>query len=240
MANLLIIDDSIDTQLLLKKTLSKNHQVFIHDGNPGVINYIKRTMPDLIILDINFPNTTGFEILNEIRTHQELTSTPILFLSSNKSIESKLKSFELGGVDYVEKPFHPEELLVRVEARLKRDPRIHAIKITKGVFTLNLENQKLTIEENNHQQTKIELTGIEFKLLKFFMQNTNQILTRAMILDKIWSDDIHVSNRTVDVHLSTIRKKHPHLKKALKSVYGEGYRFQYDAIITAPSFSANQ
>jgi two-component system OmpR family response regulator len=233
MKRILVIDDCLETQHLIQLTCRDFYQVHVHDGSPEkcLKTIIETESPELILLDINFPNQTGFDLFKQIRSIKTAADTPILFLSGNKNIESKVKGFEIGADDYIEKPFHPQELIARINARLKVTSLSRPETLVKGPFSLNLEKHSLALVDREKGELVIELTSIEFKLLKFLMLNANQILTRAMILDKIWSDSIHVSDRTIDVHLSTIRKKHRYLKKAIKSVYGEGYRFNYDVVL---------
>ncbi|KRK83777.1 two-component response regulator [Companilactobacillus bobalius DSM 19674] len=177
---------------------------------------------DLIILDIMLPEMNGYDVLKNIRT--DGINTPVLILTAKAELDDKVHGFNLGADDYLTKPFHREELLVRVKALLKRS----GVLTDDSIIKIN----NLEVNLNNHEilanQQKIELNGKEYDLLVYLLQNKNTILTKDQIFERIWGFDSDTSITVVEVYMSNLRKKlrpsgNDNLIKTIRNV---GYIFQ--------------
>ncbi|KRK50019.1 two-component response regulator [Companilactobacillus kimchii DSM 13961 = JCM 10707] len=177
---------------------------------------------DLIILDIMLPEMNGYDVLKNIRT--DGINTPVLILTAKAELDDKVHGFNLGADDYLTKPFHREELLVRVKALLKRSGALTDDSIIKiNNLEVNLNNHEILA---NRQ--KIELNGKEYDLLVYLLQNKNTILTKDQIFERIWGFDSDTSITVVEVYMSNLRKKlrpsgNDNLIKTIRNV---GYIFQ--------------
>ena len=180
---------------------------------------------DLIILDIMLPEMNGYDVLKSIRTDK--INTPVLILTAKAEIDDKIHGFNLGADDYLTKPFHREELQVRVKALLKRSGAL------ADDSTLKISN--LEVNLNNHEiiagGEQISLNGKEYDLLVYLLQNKNTILTKDQIFERIWGFDSDTSITVVEVYMSNLRKKlrpseNDNLIKTIRNV---GYIFQDDS-----------
>ena len=180
---------------------------------------------DLIILDIMLPEMNGYDVLKSIRADK--INTPVLILTAKAEIDDKIHGFNLGADDYLTKPFHREELQVRVKALLKRSGAL------ADDSTLKISN--LEVNLNNHEiiagGEQISLNGKEYDLLVYLLQNKNTILTKDQIFERIWGFDSDTSITVVEVYMSNLRKKlrpseNDNLIKTIRNV---GYIFQDDS-----------
>ncbi len=179
---------------------------------------------DLILLDVMMGKMSGFKLANIIRHERKLT-TPIIFITARTTENDLLTGFNIGGDDYITKPFSIHELTARVKAVLSRskakmneaEPNI---KINE--LELNFSRRELMIKNE-----PIVLTRKEFEILNFLMKNKGRVFSREEILKTIWEDDIIVADRTVDVHVTRLRKKMNDYGKYLKNKAGYGYCFDY-------------
>lgn len=215
---ILIIEDDKGVQKYLKELLSEN-SYSIATASDGVeaLSLIKRVEPDLVLLDLGLPNLSGESVCLEIR--KEHPNLPIIILTAKDEVGDIVSGLNLGADDYITKPFVADELLARINARL-RNKSIFDIKLK--VSDLELDNRTLEVRRNGQQ---IKLTPQELKLLHYLMSNRNRVLTREMILNRIWSHTPDIETRVVDVYLGYLRKKidRGHKKKLLHSVRGFGY-----------------
>lgn len=178
----------------------------------------------LLLLDVMMGKTSGFKLANIIRNEFKLT-VPIIFITARTTENDLLTGFNLGGDDYITKPFSIHELTARVKAVLSRsktksnevEPNI---KINE--LELNFSRRELIIKDE-----PIVLTRKEFEILNFLMKNRGRVFSREEILQTIWEDDIIVTDRTVDVHITRLRKKMKDYGKHLKNKAGYGYSFDY-------------
>lgn len=216
---ILYIEDEIETLNFVSSLLSKNFYLIDKevDGKSG-FRKAKMNNYDLIIIDINIPNKNGLDICKELR---ELNNnTPIIFLTSNKDDESLINSFKNGVDDYIRKPFNSEELLLRVEAILRRPTNFLKDKIFFEDFYLDSNLKKLFFK--NH---KIYLTKKEFNLLELFFRNQNIIISREDIFDKLWDENANPFSNIIEAVIKNIRKKIKKFtnKSLIKNTKGVGY-----------------
>jgi two-component system response regulator MprA len=185
-------------------------------GTEG-LQLIQDVPPDLVVLDLQLPDMQGESICLEIK--KQNAQLPVIMLTAKNSINEKVQGFNAGADDYVTKPFVAEELLARIKARLRSTSN------ETGVLTiadLEMDTQKVEVKRAGKV---IKLTPHEFKLLEYLMQNKGIVLSREMILNKIWSYSFDVETRVVDVYMGYLRKKIDagHKKKLIQSVRGFGY-----------------
>lgn len=215
---ILVVEDDTGLQKYLKELLSENGYV-IQTAFDGVqaLNSIQKLRPDLVILDLGLPNMTGEAVCMEIR--KKYNDLRVIILTARDGVSDVVQGLNLGADDYMTKPFVADELLARIQARLRYmdggDDRLI-------VSDLILDNKTLTVERNSKQ---IQLTPQEFKLLQYLMSNKGRILTREMILNRVWLYSPDIETRVVDVYMGYLRKKvdNGYDKKLLHSVRGFGY-----------------
>lgn len=174
---------------------------------------------DVVISDLHLPELSGTEILEKLRKNR--VCVPFIMVTVEQELKEKLSSFNLGADDYLIKPFPISELLARVRAVLRRGNKIEGEKITRGAITLDKSNFKVTLEKQ-----EIFLRRKEYDLLYYFMVNANQVLSRSLILEKVWDMNADPFTNTVDVHIQSLRKRiKDKQNKIIKTIYGRGYMF---------------
>jgi DNA-binding response OmpR family regulator len=222
MEKVLIIDDSKDYQLLVQTCLGTEFKVLVADSGKQGVEIARDNKPDLILLDISMGEMDGFEVCHLLKGQKETVNTPIIFLSSRSDTHSKVMGFDLGADDYIQKPFEAEELKARVRVRIKSNQ-------TRREGIANYELEGLRIDFMGHrvyiQDKEIPFSALEFKLLSYFVRNPDRVLSREKILNSVWGVDTFVTDRVVDSHIRSIRKKLGAFKEHIESIYGEGYRF---------------
>ncbi len=199
---ILLAEDEPSLGQIIKESLeTRNFEVLLcADGEIAYATY-KRENPLLLVLDVMMPKKDGFTLAKEIR--KENPDIPIIFLTAKSQTEDVVEGFNLGGNDYLRKPFSMEELIVRINALLKRgdfENGTEAIKI--GDYLFNVKNQTLVL--NGAVET---LTHRESELLFHLIQHKNQVLDRSFILKKLWGDDDFFNARSMDVFITKLRKK---------------------------------
>tara|TARA_Y100001954_G_C15722967_1_gene559225 strand:- start:78 stop:767 length:690 start_codon:yes stop_codon:yes gene_type:complete len=180
------------------------------------------TAYNLILLDVMMEQMSGFKMAEKVRKEYEL-KVPIVFITAKNTENDLLTGFSLGGDDYITKPFSVKEVIARVKAVLSRakDSEIESKpSLTVENMTMDFETRVLQIGKKD-----VSLTKKEFEILALLMKNTGRIFTREEIMDKVWDDQTIVIDRTVDVHITRLRKKIGKYGKYLKSKPGYGYSF---------------
>ncbi len=222
---ILITEDDPGILLSLKDEFeSEGYTVYsAEDGEKG-LEIAKQQRPDLIILDIMLPVTDGYEVCKRLR--MEGDTTPIIMLTVKDKEIDRVLGLELGADDYVTKPFSLRELMARVKAVLRRTEERAKDLATYSFAQIDLDFKKY---EAKKKGKKLELTPLEFQMLKLLIQRKGEVISRDDFLDKIWGEDnTYVSFRTVDSHIANIRKKiedDPSNPKHIISVRGVGYKF---------------
>lgn len=199
---ILLAEDEPSLGQIIKESLeTRNFEVLLcADGEIAFTTY-KRENPLLLVLDVMMPKKDGFTLAKEIR--KENPEIPIIFLTAKSQTEDVVQGFNLGGNDYLKKPFSMEELIVRINALLKRGDYENGTEIIKiGDYLFNVKNQTLVL--NGYSET---LTHRESELLHHLIQHKNQVLDRSFILKKLWGDDDFFNARSMDVFITKLRKK---------------------------------
>lgn len=230
MDKILLIEDNQDYQNLVQSALGTEYKVYCAStGNQGV-EMAREHRPDLILLDIQLGEMDGFEVCHLLKSQKETIDTPVVFLSSRQDSHSKVMGFDLGAEDYIQKPFDAEELRARVQLRI-RQARLRR----EGMKDYELNG--LRIDFVGHrvyiQNKEVPFSALEFKLLAYFVRHPERVLTRENILNNVWGVDTYVTDRVVDSHIRSIRKKLGTYKDHIESVYGEGYRFNPSSLISS-------
>lgn len=224
MKKILVIEDDPAILIGLEEFLtSENYYVITaNDGEDG-FRKAKKEKIDLIILDLILPNKNGIDICRELRADKIIT--PILMLTSKKEEMDKILGLEIGADDYVTKPFSIRELHARIKALLRRTNETIS-EIEETSFGKNhVDFKKLEITRNKR---KIEMSVMEFKILKYFVQHEGEVVTREMLLDNVWGFENYPTTRTVDNFIMSLRK---HIEekssspKHLITVHKAGYKF---------------
>lgn len=176
---------------------------------------------DLILLDVMLPGLSGYELAQKLKTETATSSIPIVFLSAMGAEDDKLHGFDLGADDYIPKPFSVREVLARIKAVLGRTSLAHsAQELSYEGLKLNLINKSVTVDGE-----KIQLTKTEFEVLKMFLEHRGQVFSRLEILNKVWPRGVVVSDRTVDVNITRMRKKIGRYSSCIVTRQGFGYLF---------------
>lgn len=230
---ILVVDDEEDIVGLLTFHLEKEgYRVLSAYNGSDALELAFADPPDLVVLDIMLPAIDGLEVCRRLRGNDITAAVPVLMLSARKEELDKVLGLELGADDYMVKPFGVRELVARVRAMLRRSEQkgASADAALKGETVLQLGDIVL-YPERFQVLVKGEprsLTHKEFLLLKLLMQNSGKVLTRELLLDKVWDYEVEVDTRTVDVHIRYLRQKiedDPANPAYIETVRGVGYRF---------------
>lgn len=185
---------------------------------------LAKGLPDLLILDWNLPGKSGLEICRELRLKPDTKVLPILFLTGRKGLEDKVSGMRLGGDDYLTKPFAPGELVVRVEALLRRAGwKTEAVtRVESGGISLDLSGRKAYMKGK-----EFDLWRKEFDLLQAFLERPGHVLTRQFLLERVWGlgQGVELSTKVVDVTVGNLRRKLKSHGDAITAVKGIGYRY---------------
>lgn len=220
---LLLAEDDENLGLLLKEYLvAKGYDATLYPDGEAAYKGFMREHYDICILDIMMPKKDGFTLAKDIRIVNP--DIPVIFLTAKNMKEDVLEGFKLGADDYITKPFSMEELIMRIEAILRRTSQENLSNsqpvFTLGVYTFDTRKQTLA-----HGKEVVKLTTKESDLLKLLCQNANKILERNYALRSIWIDDNYFNARSMDVYITKLRK---HLKDEPKveiiNVHGKGYK----------------
>lgn len=229
--HIVVIDDEEHILELIKYNLEANgFIVSTYTSVEAMQKSIGESPIDLILLDIMLPGMDGITALNIFRNHEQLGCVPVLLVSAKAEEIDKILGLELGADDYITKPFSVRELVARVKAILRRADRNEVpTKKTEEDHFLVHQDLKLDIESHllTFKDEPIELTYKEFEILKLLMGNKGKVLTREVILDKVWGYDYYGETRTVDVHIRYLRAKFEAygIGEYIETVRGVGYRF---------------
>jgi len=226
MFRILLIEDSPEAQKLVTSCLGQAYDLVTASTCAEATSLIRSGQYDLILLDVMLPDGDGYQLCSLIQNNESTRDIPIIFLTAKDSLPNKVMGFSLGADDYVVKPFDPLELRARVEAKLRRMTRKKEASeiVQKGDIQVNIPFQRAYLLQNG-QKKDLGLTPIEFRLLLYFVQRLDQVLTREQLLLAVWGDDIHVSDRSIDTHVSKLRKKLAPRSDYIQSIYGTGYVF---------------
>ena len=224
--SVLVVEDDNDIARLLQHHLeAANLSVRTFGSATGVIEAAEGKVPSLFLLDIMIPGGSGLDLCRQIRQNRLLASTPVMFLTARGSESDRVTGLDMGGDDYITKPFSPRELVARVKAVLRRFERpLHPAKIFAG--DIEIDSGAMTVAVRG---TSIETTATEFRLLEYLARHSGKVFTRDQLLDAVWRDRQYVTERSIDVYVRRLREKieqQPDDPLYLRTVRGAGYRFE--------------
>ena len=222
---ILVVEDEFNlADMIAIKLRKEKYNVDVSlDGEDGLDNALSDVY-DLVILDIMLPKINGIEILKEIRNNN--IDTKVIILTAKSSLEDKLIGFEKGANDYITKPFHMEELIARVNVQLRNNEKNINKDILKfGDIELNVRTSTITCIKNNES---INISYKEFMILEYLMNNSNQIISKEQIYDKIWGIDNYFESNNLEAYLSFVRKKLKIIDSdvTIKAIRGMGYKLE--------------
>jgi two-component system response regulator CpxR len=218
---ILLIDDDVELCSLLKELLTRESFTveMEHDGRRG-LDHALRNPPDLVVLDVMLPGLDGFEVLRGLR---KSSSVPVLMLTARGEDVDRIVGLELGADDYLAKPFNPRELTARIRAILRRidlkqEPRAGRLEIN-GV-RLDPASREVAVDKH-----PVELTTFEFDILEHLMRNAGRVLSRDALMESMYNRKATPFDRSIDMHISHLRKKLERDRTLIKTVRGVGYQF---------------
>ncbi|MEQ8145847.1 response regulator transcription factor [Streptomyces sp. OP7] len=200
----LVVDDEQSiTELLSMALRYEGWQIRSATDGQGAVRAAREFRPDVVVLDLMLPDMDGLAVLGRLR--HELPDVPVLFLTAKEAVEDRIAGLTAGGDDYVTKPFGLEEVVARLRGLIRRsgasDRRSDAVLVVGD----------LTLDEDSHEVTRggrsIHLTATEFELLRFLMRNPRRVLSKAQILDRVWSYDFGGQANVVELYISYLRRK---------------------------------
>ena len=226
MNRILLTEDDPNLGLLLQEFLTSRGFVveLATDGNKGLQLFLNAKEPyNLCIFDVMMPKKDGFSLAKEIRQNDKLI--PIIFLTAKAMKEDTIRGFRIGADDYITKPFDRDELLLRINAILRRYHHTAADVVEEAVFEIGQFEFDANLQILRHQNTQQKLTSKEAALLRLLCQNKKQSVTRSFALKLIWGDDSYFNARSMDVYVTKLRK---HLQAdsnvQIMNVHGEGFK----------------
>lgn len=224
MKTILVVDDEPKILDVVEYALQKEgyNVITVQNGQEALEMYNSEKI-DFIVLDINLPDFTGFDICKEIRTKSKV---PILMLTSRDAEIDRVVGLEIGADDYVPKPFSPRELIARIKAIMRRSSEFenNAGKHTVGPFTIDREKFQIILNGK-----LLELSKTEFNLFEVLMKRPGKVFERAELFKKAWSSDYVATDRTIDAHIKSIRKKIKQIAPNLdpvETIRGVGYKIK--------------
>ena len=222
--SILVVEDETDLAELLRFNLLKEGYVCrcVSDGSTALAE-VRREAPDLIVLDRMLPGTSGEQVMETLRKNAQTSGIPVLMLTAKAEESDQLVGFALGTTDYVTKPFSMKLLLARVAAVLRRTESSAASPgpITMGPVTLDVERYQVAVGG-----LAVALTTTEFRILKTLMMAGGRVLDRARLIDAVLGSTVAVTDRTIDVHIASLRKKLGPGAAWVQTVRGVGYTFR--------------
>ena len=224
MERVLVVEDDRAVQRALKRLFeAKGYSVDIAGNGTAALEIFQNGPPSVVVLDLRLPGTSGKEVCREIKTKSP--SLPVIVLSATTDVVDKVLLLELGADDYVTKPFSPRELLARVQGALRRSARSGGVSDVFVFGNITVDFTKMELKRGGQP---VALTAQEFKVLKFFSQNLERVVTREELLNEVWGYQNYPSTRTVDNHILKLRQKiekDPAFPVHFRTVHGTGYKF---------------
>lgn len=233
MPRIVLIEDELDLQQVLEYNLRQaGHEVFLAGRGDLGLSLCKKEHPDLVLLDLMLPDMGGTEICRILKGDPATSAIPVVMLTAKSEEIDRVTGFQLGADDYVTKPFSIRELLLRIQAVLRRstsqtsqssntptqqpDERV----IEFGILRIDKDAHRVWVERK-----EIELTALEFRLLCQLVSQKNRVQTRSALLGDVWHIEADITTRTVDTHVKRLREKLGPAGRYIETVRGTGYRF---------------
>ncbi|MCG3175148.1 MAG: Alkaline phosphatase synthesis transcriptional regulatory protein PhoP [Candidatus Omnitrophica bacterium] len=223
---ILVIDDDKDIQKLLQYNLEKEgFQALVAKTGEEGLEMARTKSPSLVVLDLMLPGIDGLEVCRLLRAERTTRTLPVLMLTAKGSETDQVVGLELGANDYITKPFSVKVLVARVRNLLRRaeTPEPETPVLKHGDITLDRERMSVTVKGK-----QVQLTKLEFRILAFLMEHPGKVFSRDRLLSGAWEGEAFVVDRTVDVHIKSIRQKLGKSRDVIETVRGSGYRLAED------------
>ena len=217
---ILVVDDEHDLCEILRFNLETAGYEVVVAYSAEEVQVHDVTRFQLILLDVMMPGISGFELARQLKSSERTAGIPIIFLTAKDTEEDTLHGFELGADDYVAKPFSLREVLARVKVVLGRSIS-HANEIRFHNLYMDVQSRRVTLNGQD-----VDLTKTEFSILRLLLTHQGQIFTRSERIEQVWPADVVVSERTVDVNLTRLRKKIGEYASCICNKTGFGYYFE--------------
>ena len=224
---ILVIDDEKDLIELVRYNLEKEgfDVIAANDGQCG-LEVVKRHRPDLVVLDLMMPGLDGLQVCQRLRSDPRSGRIPVIMLTAKATEADRVVGLELGADDYITKPFSPREVVARVKAVLRRSTPEHNQQqvIRNGDLTIDLGGHEVS-----YRGQRVALTATEFRILEFLAARPGRVFSRDEIIDAALGNETAVFDRTIDVHITAIRRKLGQGSEQIETVRGFGYKFRHAA-----------
>jgi two-component system phosphate regulon response regulator PhoB len=223
MPRILVIEDEPALQQVLDYNLRREgHEVLIAGSAVDGLRLAREARPDVILLDWMLPDRSGTEVCRTLKLGKDTSEIPVVFVTARTEEVDRIVGFEVGAADYIVKPFSIRELVLRVQAVLRRRRAIAAPRPTVAFGCLSFDEGAHRAWVDEHE---VELTLIEWKLLLALHESRDRVQTRGALLSGVWGADVSVTTRTVDTHVKRLRDKLLRAGEYIETVRGIGYRF---------------
>ena len=232
MTRILIVEDEADIRQILAYNLCQaGHEVYTADRGAVALDLARKERPDLVLLDLMLPDISGLEVCRQLKSDPALRDVPVMMLTARSEEIDRVVGFELGADDYVVKPFSVRELILRVQAVLRRVRPV--VPSGSPDSEAELLFGRLRVDRSAHRTwvdgEEVTLTPLEMKLLWTLYQRRGRVQTRATLLDEVWEASPENNTRTVDTHVKRLREKLGLAGAYVETVRGIGYRFASSA-----------
>jgi DNA-binding response OmpR family regulator len=217
----LVVEDDPDIAMLLARSLTRaGFAVDQMSSGADVLPTLRRSLPDLLLLDLLLPGLDGIEICRALRADRSTAALPIIMLTARAEESDRIVGLELGADDYITKPFSPNEVVARIRALLRRTARPEGrSELRHGSLVMNVERHLVTLDGD-----EVHLTAKEFLLLQYLLEHPGRVLSRDLLLSDVWGYAYTGGTRTVDVHIRRLREKVPVLGDSIETIKQFGYR----------------
>lgn len=219
---LLIVEDEENiAEVLIAYSKQQGYTTEHFNSGKGVVNFVKQHPVDLILLDLMLPVVNGIDICQQIR---EFSSIPIIMITAKREEVDRLLGLDIGADDYICKPFSPKEVMARVRAVLRRTAQPQTSAVKQSGFEIKQDSYTALLNGE-----EISFTAIEFKIFALFFNYIDRVFSREDIINRVYTDTLDMSDRSVDNHIKNIRKKINEIEEGLNpitAVYGVGYKFK--------------
>lgn len=217
-AKILVVEDAPDMVVLIKGILKEKYDLTICKNGSEVFSAIEKDTFDLILCDLMLPDISGFELVSVFREHNNTSNAFVVIMSAKEDITSKVTAYNLGAINYLEKPFDSRILRSVIKSLINRKQNQQEIILELADLKIDLTAHKVT-----HKDNALKLTQSEYKILCYLLQRDGQVVSREKLIQVIDPSKLDVSDRIIDSHISSIRKELKSSKLQVKAAYGEGY-----------------
>jgi len=228
---ILVVDDEKDIVDIIRYNLEQEgeFEVLTAFNGKDAMKLAENEKPDLILLDIMMPEINGFDVCKQLKTYAPTSKIPVIFLTAKENEIDEIIGLEIGADDYIQKPVSPRKIIARIKSVIRR---VNAesekfVATHEYIKFKNLEIDKIshTVKINDEE---VFFPKKEFQLLHFLLSNRGRVLSRDILLNEIWGDNIYVVDRTIDVHIAKVREKLGEYAGYIDTIKGLGYRFKND------------